>query len=89
MFVCENLKLCLWIQAVIDAIIKDGLKRRAGGILPPYNTETLLLKLCEDSEATKTLVRKLTGSEIDENIFEVHKPGAGNTVVSFFNMIQS
>ena len=50
--------------------------------MPPYNTETLLLKLCEVSEATKKLVRKLTGTEIDENIFEVHKPGAGKQFYS-------
>jgi hypothetical protein len=28
-------------------------------------------------------VRKLTGTEVDENIFEVHKPGAGE----HFNLI--
>ena len=43
--------------------------------MPPYDTETLLLKLSEESEATKTLVRKLTGTDVDENIFEVHKAG--------------
>ena len=62
--------------AVVDAIIKDGSKRRAGGILPPYDTETFLLKLCEVSAATETLVKKLTGTDVDENAFEVHKPGA-------------
>ncbi|XP_028396533.1 small G protein signaling modulator 1-like [Dendronephthya gigantea] len=62
--------------AVVDAVIKDGSKRRAGGILPPYDTETLLLKLCEVSEATRVLVRKLSGTEPDD-AFEVHKPSPG------------
>ena len=61
--------------AVVDAVIKDGLKRRAGGILPPYDSETFLLKLSEVSEPTETLLRKLTGTDVDDNIFEVHKPG--------------
>ena len=59
--------------AVVDAIIKDGAKRRAGGILPPYDTETLLVKLSEVSDPTKTLIRKLTGVELDDCI-EIHKP---------------
>lgn len=59
--------------AVVDAIIQDGAKRRAGGILPPYDSETMLLKLAEVSQATETLVRKLMGLDVDDCI-EVTKP---------------
>ena len=68
------------VSAAVDAIVQHGEKRRAGGILPPQNRETMLIKLAEYSPAAKKLVRKLMGDEEDEDIEDI-KQGTGN----FFN----
>lgn len=60
--------------AVVDAIIQHGLKRRAGGLLPPCDYETMLLKLAKLSPPTETLIRKLMGLDVDDYIIEVTKP---------------
>ena len=52
---------CLFPTAAIEAGISHGLKKRVGGLLPAYDTQTLLTKLAKVSEAAAELVRKLSG----------------------------
>lgn len=57
--------------------MKDDCKRRAGGLLSPYDTETFLLKLSEVSPSTMTLLRKLTDTEAHVNTYDIHRVDAG------------
>ena len=48
--------------------------------MPPYDSETMLLKLAEISLATETLVRKLVGLDVDDSVIEVTKHSGEFTV---------
>ena len=63
--------LCLFSGAV-EAGIAHGLKKRAAGLLPPQDTQSLLLKLTRLSEPAAELVKKLSGDN------EANKDGSRN-----------
>lgn len=63
--------LCLFSGAV-EAGIAHGLKKRAAGLLPPQDTQSLLLKLTRLSEPAAELVKKLSGDD------EANKDGSRN-----------
>ncbi|KAL9981050.1 hypothetical protein ACROYT_G009707 [Oculina patagonica] len=57
----------------VEAGIAHGLKKRAGGLLPAQDTQSVLLKLTRLSEPAAELVKKLSGED------EANKDGSRNT----------
>ena len=73
--------------AVVDAIVQHGVKRRAGGILPPPGSERILLKLAEVSPVAEKLVRKLIGLEEDDNIEDMRGEVFRGQVIFIYQVI--
>jgi len=63
--------LCL-LSGAVEAGIAHGLKKRAAGLLPPQDTQSLLLKLTRLSEPAAELVKKLSRED------ETNKDGSKN-----------
>ena len=59
-------------SGAVEAGIAHGLKKRAAGLLPPQDTQSLLLKLARLSEPAAELVKKLSGEH------EANKDGSRN-----------
>ena len=59
-------------SGAVEAGIAHGLKKRAAGLLPPQDTQSLLLKLTRLSEPAAELVKKLSGED------ETNKDGSRN-----------
>ena len=57
----------------VEAGIAHGLKKRAAGLLPAQDTQSVLLKLAKLSEPAAELVQKLSGDE------EANKDGKNTT----------
>ena len=49
--------------AAVEAGLSHGLKKRAGGLLPAHDTQTILTKLAKVSQPAADLVKKLTGED--------------------------
>ena len=63
----------LWLfSGAVEAGIAHGLKKRAAGLLPPQDTQSLLLKLTRLSEPAAELVKKLSRED------ETNKDGSRN-----------
>ena len=60
--VCNSVLFCSFVGAV-EAGIAHGLKKRAAGLLPAQDTQSVLLKLAKLSEPAAELVKKLSGEE--------------------------
>ena len=60
--VCNSVLFCSFAGAV-EAGIAHGLKKRAAGLLPAQDTQSVLLKLAKLSEPAAELVKKLSGEE--------------------------
>ena len=67
----------------MEAGIAHGLKKRAGGLLPAQDTQSVLLKLTRLSEPAAELVKKLSGEE------EGNKDGSRNTSPGNSQMVRS
>ena len=61
-----------FFSGAVEAGIAHGLKKRAAGLLPPQDTQSLLLKLTRLSEPAVELVKKLSGED------ETNKDGSRN-----------
>ena len=55
--------LCDVFPGAIEAGVAHGLKKRAAGLLPAQDTQSVLLKLAKISEPAAELVKKLSGDE--------------------------
>ena len=71
-FLYTSINHALLFSGAVEAGIAHGLKKRAAGLLPPQDTQSLLLKLTRLSEPAAELVRKLSGED------ETNKDGSRN-----------
>lgn len=69
-------------SGAVEAGIAHGLKKRAAGLLPPQDTQSLLLKLTRLSEPAAELVKKLSGDD------EANKDGSRNLSPGNYKIIR-
>ncbi|XP_032242258.2 small G protein signaling modulator 2 isoform X2 [Nematostella vectensis] len=65
--------------AAVQAGLTHGLKKRAGGLLPAYDTQTILEKLAKMSEAAAELVKELSGNESSQKLNNGTSGGPGES----------
>ena len=77
--VCNSVLFCSFAGAV-EAGIAHGLKKRAAGLLPAQDTQSVLLKLAKLSEPAAELVKKLSGEEDANKDGKSTMPGTKNFI---------
>ena len=62
-------------SGAVEAGIAHGLKKRAAGLLPAQDTQSVLLKLAKLSEPATELVKKLSGDNETNKGGKITSPG--------------
>ena len=62
-------------SGAVEAGIAYGLKKRAAGLLPAQDTQSVLLKLAKLSEPAAELVKKLSGDDETNKDGKITSPG--------------